>query len=287
MMRRRAAALATCALALGLASGCGAAEERAGWEAGGVVRGLDPEAGQIKIEHGDIEGLMPAMTMSFDVATPDLLEGIALGEYVEFHLVREEGGAFVIDAITWRQGGTGQAGISGGEAPRENPMPDVGQPAPDFALVDQRGEAVTLASLRGRPVLLDFVFTRCPGPCPVLTGIHHDVREALAPDARARVASVSVTLDPAFDTPEVLAEYVAARRLDAQGWSFVTGGVEEVEAVVHAYGIGAIRGPDGNLDHSLALFVIDADGRVAQRYLGLRHDPAEIRSAVEALLASR
>jgi protein SCO1/2 len=121
----------------------------------------------------------------------------------------------------------------------------------------------------------------------VLTGIHHDVREALAPDARARVASVSVTLDPAFDTPEVLAEYVAARRLDAQGWSFVTGGVEEVEAVVHAYGIGAIRGPDGNLDHSLALFVIDADGRVAQRYLGLRHDPAEIRSAVEALLASR
>jgi len=279
MRGARTRGLAACLLAL--AFGCGATGDRAGWEGGGVVRGVDPAAGQIKIEHGDIEGLMPAMTMSFDVAEPGLLEGVESGAYVEFHLVRDERGAFVIDALTRPEG----AGISGGGQPSEDPLLAVGARAPDFALVDQRGEPLTLASLRGGPVILDFVFTRCPGPCPVLTGIHREVREGLPPEARARVHSVSITLDPAHDTPEVLAEYVAARRLDGERWSFATGEVAEVEAVVAAYGVGSTRQPDGNLDHSLVTFLIDGEGVIAERYLGVRHDPAAIRADVEALLA--
>lgn len=276
-MRRGAALLAIGLFALGCSSDAG----ESGYEAGGVVRGVRPEEGQITIEHGEIEGLMPAMTMSFDVAAPALLEGLTPGEYVEFHLVRTERG-FVIDAISRPGGADGRAGLSGGGT--KDTLLDVETPAPDFALVDQHGEPVTLASLRGRPVLLDFVFTRCPGPCPVQTGIHRDVREGLDPSARARVHSVSVTLDPAYDTPEVLREYARARRLDTEGWSFVTGPVEEVEAVVAAYGVGSIRQPDGDIVHTLVTFLIDAEGNIAKRYLGVQHDPADIRADVESLL---
>ena len=275
-MRRTSAVAAAAWLAL--ACGAGAGER---YEGGGVVRGVRPAEGQVTIEHGEIEGLMPAMTMSFDVADPALLEGLAPGQYVEFRLVHSAG-RFEIDAITAPGGDApGAAGVSG-SAP--DPLARADEPAPAFALVDQHGRPVTLASLRGNPVLLDFVFTRCPGPCPVLTGIHRDVREGLAPEARARLHSVSITLDPAHDTPEVLRAYTEARRLDGDNWSFLTGPVEEVEAVVAAYGVGTLRQPDGNIDHTLATFLIDGDGNIAKRYLGVRHDPAEIRADVEGLL---
>jgi protein SCO1/2 len=269
-----------CAIAA-FALACGGSGDE-GYEGGGVVRGLRADEAQITIEHHEIEGLMPAMTMSFDVAAPALLDGLAEGDYVEFHLVRE-GEAFVIDAIT-RPGGMGSAGSSGGGAVEGDTLADVSEPAPDFALVDQDGRPLSLASLRGKPVLLDFVFTRCPGPCPVLTGIHREVREGLDADAKARVHSVSITLDPRHDTPEVLRAFVDARRIESEGWSFATGPVEDIEAVVAAYGVGSIREPDGNIVHTVATFLIDADGHIAKRYLGLRHDPKAIRADVEALL---
>jgi len=277
MMRR---ALASAWTLLTLA--CGGSGE-AGYEGGGVVRGVRADEAQITIEHSEIEGLMPAMTMSFDVVTPSLLAGLGEGDYVEFHLVRE-GEAFVIDAIT-RPGGSGAAGTSGGgTASATDALLGVAEPAPDFALVDQNGDALSLAALRGEPVLVDFVFTRCPGPCPVLTGIHRDVREGLDADAKARVHSVSISLDPVYDTPEVLRAYLEARRLDTTGWSFVTGPVDEVEAVVAAYGVGSVREADGNIVHTLATFLIDAEGNIAKRYLGVRHDPKTIRADIEALL---
>jgi len=251
------------------------------FEATGVVRGVRPEEGQVTIEHGDIEGLMPAMTMSFDVADPALLEGLAPGQYVAFGLRRDEG-RFEIEWLEAPGAGSGAAGESG--APAADPLSRARDVAPDFSLVDQRGEPLTLVSLRGGPVLVDFVFTRCPGPCPILTGLHRDVRESLSDAARARVHSVSITLDPAYDTPEVLRAYTEARRLDTENWSFVTGPVEEVDAVVRAWGVGSVRGPDGEIEHTVVTFLVDADGRIAKRYLGLDHDPETIRADVEALL---
>ncbi len=275
-MRRVAAPLALAALLASLA--CQRSDT---FEASGVVRGVRAAEGQVTIEHGDIEGLMPAMTMSFDVADPTLLEGLEPGQYVEFRLRRRDG-SFEIDRLEAPESESGSAGASGTAAP--DALAAARDLAPDFSLVDQRGEPFTLSSLRGGPVLVDFVFTRCPGPCPILTGLHRDVLAGLSEDARARVHSVSITLDPAYDTPEVLRAYAEARHLDTEGWTFVTGPVDEVDAVVRAWGVGRVRGPDGGIEHTVATFLVDADGRIAKRYLGLDHDPAEIRADVEALL---
>jgi len=250
------------------------------YDASGVVRAVRAEERLVTIEHGDIEGLMPAMTMSFDVADAALLDGIEPGQYVEFRLsLRDE--KFEIVTLEAPGGDTGVVGSSG-SAP--DPLARADAPAPDFALVDQDGRPASLSALRGKLVVLDFVFTRCPGPCPILTGLLVDAREGLSAADRARVHFVSLTLDPAFDTPEVLRAYAQARHIDTAGWSFVTGPAAEVEAVVRAYGVGSTRQPNGDIDHTLATFLISADGMIARRYLGVSHDPAVIRADLERLL---
>ena len=146
------------------------------------------------------------------------------------------------------------------------------------------GEPLSPDDLKCKVVLLDFVYTRCPGPCPILTGILRDVREGLAPADRERVQLVSVTLDPAHDTPAVLREYAEQRRIDAQGWSFATGAARDVDALTRAYGVGSIRQPNGEIEHTVATFLIDRDGQIARRYLGTTHEPDAIRADVRELL---
>jgi protein SCO1/2 len=266
------------ALALALAlCACGADT----YDARGVVRAVRAPERQVTIEHGAIAGLMPAMTMSFDVADPALLAGIEPGQYVEFRIAKS-GDRFEIVAL--EAPGAGDAGASGGSAGAADPLATAGDPAPDFALVDQDARPVSLADLRGKPVLLDFIYTRCPGPCPILTGILRDARDGLSPEQRARVQLVSITLDPEHDTPDVLRDWAAKRRLDTQGWSLATGPAAEVDRVARGYGVGSVRQPGGEIEHTVATFLIDREGRIVRRYLGTKHDPAAIRAEIEQLL---
>lgn len=271
-------------LALGaavlLAAACGAE----GWVGRGEVRQVMVAEQQVVIAHEDIEGLMPAMTMSFDVADPALLRGIAPGQRVEFHLVRRDG-VFEIDALApERAGAAGVAGSSGVADGGTATLAEVRDPAPGFRLVDQDGRALALADLRGKAVLLDFIFTRCPGPCPVLTGIHLDVQRGLDAEQRGRVHFVSVTLDPEHDSPEVLRRYAEQRGIDTSGWSLVTGESDDVASVVRDYGVGSVRTGEGDIEHTVATFLIDPQGRIARRYLGLRHEPETILEDLEPLL---
>ncbi|HKA13486.1 MAG TPA: SCO family protein [Myxococcota bacterium] len=272
-MTRRGLALAA---ALG-AFACGRGDT---FDAGGVVREVRAEERQVTIEHGDIPGLMPAMTMSFDVADPALLAGLAPGQYVEFRIARR-GERFEIVSLGAPEG-AGEAGAS--EASRGDSLAAAGDPAPDFALIDQDAHPISLVSLRGKAVLLDFVYTSCPGPCPILTGLHQKVRDGLSEADRARVQLVSITLDPERDTPAALRAWAGARRLDTRGWTFATGPSADVDAVVRAYGVGRVRSPSGEIEHTIATFLIDREGRIVRRYLGLDHEPDAMRADLERVL---
>jgi len=136
-------------------------------------------------------------------------------------------------------------------------------------------------------VLLDFVYTTCPGPCPILTGLHVEVQRKLDPVLRDRVHFVSITLDPVHDSPFALLQYARHRGADLRDWSFLTGPPDEVEAVVKAYGVGSSRQPDGKIAHLVVTFLIDGEGRIAQRYIGLEEvDPALLRADLETLARS-
>ncbi|HEY5658529.1 MAG TPA: SCO family protein [Myxococcota bacterium] len=261
------------ALAFLLATACGARE----WEGRGVVREVHLEDAQVVIEHEAIPGLMEAMTMSFDVPDRALLERMQKGAPIEFTL-RREGHAFqVVDFAPAR------AGVSG-SGPALPELAEVRDVAPDFDLIDQRGEPLRSADLRGKVVLLDFIFTHCPGPCPILTSSHVTLQRLLPGDARDRTHFVSITIDPARDTPEVLREYAEARGADLSRWSFLTGPAGRIDAVIRAYGVGKVIEEDGEIVHTVATFLIDPEGRIAKRYLGLEHEPKALLDDLLPLL---
>lgn len=131
--------------------------------------------------------------------------------------------------------------------------------APDFTLRDLNGEAVTLSALRGKPVLVAFIYTGCPSACPLLSARMARLQARLAA-ARIPAAFVSVSVDPGDDA-RTLAAY--AKRFGAKpGWHFVRGEA----AVLSAYEEWTARAASGEIDHPARLHLVDAQGRVREIY---------------------
>ena len=148
-----------------------------------------------------------------------------------------------------------------------SPLADIG-PAPAVELTDSGGRPFSLDSLRGRAVLVSFVYTTCNGTCPATTAALDRSRRALR-DAGLwgdRVAFVSITLDPARDTPAALAAYARAYRADPKAWNFLTGTPAEVDRVLKAWDMWARPLPSGVIDHPSRVFLVDPAGHRREIY---------------------
>jgi protein SCO1/2 len=143
---------------------------------------------------------------------------------------------------------------------------------------------IALADLRGKVVALAFIYTGCPDICPMLTQKMVDVQDALGADFGAKVAFVSITLDPKRDTPEVLKDYAQFWGAKPEGWSFLTGSLEAVRDVTRRYGVFFSKKEDGSVEHSQLTTLIDADGQMRVQYLGARFDPEEFRHDLMSLV---
>lgn len=159
--------------------------------------------------------------------------------------------------------------------------PEVLIPAPDLAGVElrnQNDEAVAFESLRGKPALLTFIYTRCPMPemCPATTLRFQEVQTALSPEEREGIRLISVSFDPTYDTPEVLAEYADLWEVDDSFWTMLTGDEPAIHRVASAYGVWYERGEDGNFRHPMYSLVLFPDGALHQVLLGSAWDSAEV-----------
>ena len=143
------------------------------------------------------------------------------------------------------------------------PLPSYGA-VPDFTLTDQNGAAFTNASaLKDRVWVADFIFTNCPGPCPRMSSQMHQVQTALGGDDGIRF--VSFTVDPAHDTPPVLAAY--AQRFEAAPgkWFFLTGPAPALNDLSRTvFKLGDV---DGSLQHSTRFALVDRASRIRGYYL--------------------
>ena len=229
------------------------------YAARGVVEEVDLEGGQVLIDHGDVEGLMPGMTMNFAVRDPALLEKLAPGQIVEFE-IHFTGRSYDVTAARV----VGEATVEQGWLPLRDGLVR-SSPAPPFELIDQAGRSVSLASLGDRVLLVDFIYTSCPGPCPVQTSNQVALQKSIPDSLRDAVHFVSISLDPAVDRPEVLKRYALERGADLSSWSFLTGPVEEVADVVRRWGVGSLRKEDGTIDHTLWTFLVK-EGQILERY---------------------
>ncbi|HZY83456.1 MAG TPA: SCO family protein [Gemmataceae bacterium] len=159
--------------------------------------------------------------------------------------------------------------------------------APDFALTDQDGRTVRSADLRGKVVVVSFVFTTCNGTCPATTHRMSDLAQALKEQGLFKgdaVRLLSVTLDPARDTPEALRRYMRLYDAGAAHWGFLTGPREQVEKVIAAWGMWARPAAGGQLDHPSRVFLIDPRWRVREIYSLEYFKPAWVLDDVRLLL---
>ncbi len=136
-----------------------------------------------------------------------------------------------------------------------------GGPLPDFSLIDRFSNPFTLADLQGHICVVNFFFTSCPGPCVDLT---RKVRTlAMTLRAEPEVHFVSVSVDPAADTPTQLTRFAGAQGGELDRWHWLTGDLEQVKALSAAcFAALGERSPEGTIPHSTRVHVIDRAGRL-------------------------
>jgi protein SCO1 len=146
-------------------------------------------------------------------------------------------------------------------------LADIG-PAPSASLIDSAGKPFDLARLRGKLVLVSFIYTTCNGTCPATTDRLKQIEKSLKAAGLwgTSVEFVSITLDPVRDTPEALARYARIHDADTAAWHFLSGAPQRVQSVAKAWGIWVKRDSNGILDHSSRIFLLDQRGREREIY---------------------
>jgi protein SCO1/2 len=251
----------------GAGAGSAAAPASQIYEVTGVVTAPVAD-GRVMVAHQEIPGYMPAMTMPFAVG-PDVPATLAAGDRVRFVLrvtaESSQAEGFVVTGHDASIAGALRAGAT--HVPQRLKKGDA---LPAFSLTTSAGLPFTEADFRGHVTVITFIFTRCPVPefCPLMVKRFQQLQRELAADASlGPVRLLSITLDPAFDTPPVLAGYAAAMKADTTRWQFVTGSPGDISRLTSAFSIHVER--NGILvDHTLATAVIDRDGRIAELWRG-------------------
>src|SRR4051794_16980693 len=167
-----------------------------------------------------------------------------------------------------------------------SPLAHIG-PAPAVSLIDAAGRPFELASLRGKAVVVSFIYTTCNGSCPATTHTLYRVQERLKGAGlwAQRVHFVSITLDPARDTPEGLARYAQIYDADPAAWHFLTGSPDRVAQAIAAWDMWARTNAAGVLDHPSRIFLVDPRGRRREIYNLEFLTPESVLQDVRTVLA--
>ncbi|QYM79988.1 SCO family protein [Horticoccus luteus] len=263
------------------AAASSAAEEKT-YPLKGEIVSVDQARHVLVVTHEDIPGLMPGMTMEFSVSAGDAANAKA-GQRIRAQVIPSKTGNFRLEQI-WPDDETSVSAVeAGAKALRQDTMirgrgayREVGENMPDFTLYDQNGRVVQAGRFRGKMVMMNFIFTRCPvaNMCPAAT------QKMMATQSLARKAGikdvefVSITLDPAYDTPGVLKGYAAERGIDTSNFSFLTGPENAIKDLLAQFGV--LEEFDGPLlKHTLATLLISPEGKIIHRADGTVWEPQD------------
>lgn len=219
----------------------------------GIVVAVDPNARTLLVSHRPIGKYMGAMSMPFHVQNPRELDGLYPGERVQFELVVEKDHSFARRVHK-------APGPDVAIAPPKEQL-KLGEPMPDFELTDQQGQTIRLSDVRGKVLAVDFIYTRCPLPdvCPRLGANFATLQKRFHDRMGRDLVLLSITVDPEYDTPQVLAEYAHRWAADPRGWRFLTGDVAKLAAA-----LGEVYWTDeGSIGHNSMTSIVNRDGRLA------------------------
>lgn len=217
------------------------------------------------IAHDEVKGLMPAMTMPFTVPDDDDLDFLAPDDEVTATLVVDGSQSWLENLFVARKS-TDVSGVLPAMGAKE------GDEVPNFSLQNQDGKDIRLRGYRGKALLLTFIYTRCPLPdyCTRMSNNFAQVDRQLqqTPDLYDKTHLLSVSIDPNYDSPEVLRSYGAAHTERYQDekfthWEFASG--PQVKEMAQFFGLQYFAEKD-QIVHGLRTAIIDPSGKVVKVY---------------------
>lgn len=244
----------------------------------GRVVAVDPAEHTITLDHHEVIGYMKAMTMPFTVRDAWVFKIVHPGDTVQATLVVSDDAYLENVSVTQSR--------SGADLSSTSPMhlPQKGELVPDFHFINQDGRPIHLAQFRGQPLLITFIYSRCPLPdyCIRMSNNFAEVAGTLQksnPAAFAKLQMLSISIDPEFDDPKVLRSYAGnyAGGVDPKlkHWSFATGKPDQIRQSAQYFGLSYAT-QDGQIIHALRTALLDADGKVAEFYSGNQWKPASV-----------
>jgi len=162
-------------------------------------------------------------------------------------------------------------------------LPEIGA-APEFKLTDQDGKQLTLKELRGKVLVVTFIYASCTDTCPLLTAKMAGLQSRLGPAFGPQVFFISISVDPEHDTSRVLRAYASAHHVNTTGWAFLTGTTAEIRETAKRYGIYYKKNPHGDIDHTFLTSLIDQKGMLRVQYMGVQFNPDEMLRDLQSLL---
>lgn len=286
--------LALAGLALAALAGCAKKQRTATGPAyyyslTGTVVDVAPDRHAAIIHHDEIPGYMPPMTMEFIVPVAELAR-LKEGQRLRARLLPPNAqGELHLEAIELLDPRKEQQLAAAANQLRQDTSMrgkgayrEVGEAVPQFALYNQDGEVVPINRFRGKRVVMNFIYTRCPiaTMCPAATQRMMALQQAAQERQVRDLELVSITLDPAYDTPSVLRDYARVRGIDTAHFSFLTGPEAAVRDLLMQFGI-IVEPGENYLKHTLATLLIDEQGRIAHRVDGTQWRPEEFLSRLK------
>ena len=256
------------------------------YEVRGRVVGFGDDPHTLFIQHEEIPGYMPAMTMPFRTLDTTAVARLSLGDPIAFtfHVTRDS--AWITD-IRRLPPGT-RLNLDAGPRPTLHGLPllQEGDPLPDATLLTQDSLQLRLSDLQGRALLLTFIYTRCPVPdfCPLMSRRFQQLQEPLKARFGDHTRLLTISFDPAYDTPSVLRRYAQQYTDDTRHWIFATGDTTTIRRLATQFGVH-YEAAAGEIIHNLTTALVAPDGRIGRIWRGNRWTTDEVLAAVAEVLA--
>lgn len=243
----------------------------------GKVVSVDRAAKKATVDHGDIPGYMPPMTMEFPIRADWVWDDLTPGSEIRAELVVDNAkGEYWLENL-----GIMSAPVSGQPAPPplDERFAQIGKEVPDFSLINQDGKRISLKDFRGKALAITFIYAQCPLPeyCIKMSTNFSDLANQVKGDAdlKNKIRLLSISFDPARDTPEKLKQYGAGYygkgvQPDFNLWQLAVGKDAEVKKIADFFGLRyeVDENDKTQINHSLRTAVISPDGKVAKIFPG-------------------
>jgi protein SCO1/2 len=259
----------------------------------GLVLKIDKPHREMVVSFQSIPGYMEAMAMAFPVRDPKELEALQPGTMIEFTLVVDKDAAHAeniqihgfqnleLDPTEARR----LALLNGKSKSSPSKLLAVGQPVPDFDLIDQSRQEIKLSQFAGKIVVINFMYTRCPFPnyCFRLSNNLGQLQKRFPQTLGRGLILLSITFDPVHDQPEVLTQYAATWHANLKGWHFLTGPVPNIQNVSQQFGMD-FWPEEGLMIHALRTVIIDRKGKLAANLEGNEFTATQLGDLVQTML---